>query len=294
MITKIIFLVVHVFRFINPILFDFNFVWYENNSLPHQYAARHEVPDSVMTNATKIVVNHRIPVLLRRFDLNFAKKLKTLTMDHCEINDIEAGSFSKIPPLANLSLTGNNIRIVRDGVFNFVDVMILDLSRNKLSTIKYNAFDNMPNLTKIILDYNDLTSYSLGFQECPKLQSISVQFNFIQYLPEDIFKHLTDKNLSVYFSYNKISKIHEDLFQVKEFRDLYLDHNELEDFDLVLGRIDTLNLNVNRITWFSMEFLRKEINKVKTVLAFENPINCTCYKEFVKLRNVVTNKPEGC
>lgn len=294
MIARVIFVIFNTFRVISCASFDFNFVWFENNStFPHNYLARQDLPESI-ENATKIALNYRIPVLLRRFDLSFARNLHILKMEHCEISDIEAGSFNNVPPLMNLSLSGNNLRHIKDGIFNSVEVKVLDLSHNKLSTIKPSAFDSMPHLTDLILDYNELTSYSLWFQECPKLVSISVQYNFIQYLPEEIFKHLAGQNFSVYFSFNKISKIHEDLFQVREFKNLYLDHNELVEFDHVLNKIDTLNLNVNHIECLSKGFMQRELNKVKRVLIFENPLNCSCYADLVKLKNVLVNRSENC
>lgn len=291
MLTILFVIALSGFRMVNA--FDFPFIWYDGNSTtPNQY--QRGDPVETAENATKISVMGRIPILLRSFDLSFAEHLKVLQIEGCELADIEPGIFGKLPPLRNLSLSKNFLKYIKEGVFNNLDIEHLDLSHNRLTTIKSSAFNDMPNLTSLVLDYNELTSYSISFEDCPELNFISVQYNFIQYLPEGIFKNHVNKSMSVFFSYNKISKIHEDLFDVKEYKELYFDHNELYDFDHVLNRIDTLSLNVNNLDCLSDNFLHTELFKVKKVLLFENPFNCTCYEEIIKLKNVLLARPETC
>lgn len=273
--------------------FDFPFVWFEGNSTTaNQYQPRE--PVEKVKNATRINMMGRIPILLRRFDLTFAEHLEVLHIESCELAEIEPGVFKKLPPLRNLSLATNFLKHIKDGVFNDVIVHDLDLSHNRLTTIRPDAFNNMPNLTRINLDYNELTSYALDLENCPKFSTISVQYNFIQYLPEGIFKNHLNKTLSIYFSYNKISKIDQGLFDVKEYKDLFLDHNEIIDLDNVLNKIDTLSLNVNNLECFPDRFLHSELFKVKKVLLFENSFNCSCYDEIIKLKNVLVARPDGC
>lgn len=289
--AKVFLLALSGFRIVNA--FDFPFVWYEGNSTTaNQYQPKE--PEENAENATRINVMGRIPILLRSFDLSFVKHLDVIHIEGCEIADIEPGVFKTLPSVMNLSLSKNFLKHIKDGIFNNVNIQHLDLSHNRLTTIKPSAFNDMPNLTSISLDYNELTSYGLLLENCPKLSTVSVQYNFVQYLPEGIFKNHLDKTLSVYFSYNKISKIDPDLFDVKEFKDLYLDHNEIGDLENVLNKIDTLSLNVNDLDCFSDTFLHSELFKVKKVLLFENPLNCSCYNEIIKLKNVLLARPEGC
>lgn len=272
--------------------FDFPFVWFENDSTTaNQYEAKE--PEENAENATRISVKGKIPILLRRFDLRFAKSLEVLNIENCEVADMEPRVFVNLPLLKNLSLSKNFLKQIREGVFYQVVVEHLDLSHNRLTTIKSNAFDNMPNLTSINLDYNELTFYSISFKDCPKFETLSVQYNFIQYLPEEVFINHPNKTLNAYFSFNKISKIDQGLFDVK-FKDLYLDHNEVSELNHTLNAIQTLSLNVNNLQCFPDEFLHSELFKVKKVLLFENPFNCSCYDEIIKLKNVLLARPEGC
>lgn len=272
--------------------FDFPFVWYEKDSTtPNQYEAKE--PEEIAENATRINVKAKIPILLRRFDLRFAKSLEVLNIESCEVADMEPRVFVNLPPLKNLSLSKNFLKQIRENVFSEVIVEHLDLSHNRLTTIKTSAFDNMPNLTSINLDYNELTFYSISFKDCPKFATLSVQYNFIQYLPEDVFKNHFNKTLNAHFSFNKISKIDQGLFYGK-YKDLYLDHNEISELNATLNAIETLSLNVNNLQCFSDEFLHSELFKVKKVLLFENPFNCSCYDEIIKLKNVLLARPDGC
>lgn len=289
--AKVFVLALSVFSFVKA--FDFTFVWYEGNSTKgNQYHPKE--PEDRVENATRISIMGRIPILLRRFDLSFARRLKVLHIEGCELVEIEAGVLKNLPPVMNLSLSKNYLKHIKDGIFNNITVHNLNLSHNRISTIKPDAFNGMPNLTSINLDYNELTSYAISFENCPKFATITVQYNFIQYLPEDIFKNHLNKTLNVYFSYNKIGKIDQGLFDVKEYKDLYLDHNEINDLDKVLNKIETFSLNVNNLVCFSDKFLHSELLKVKKVLLFENPLNCSCYNEVTKLKNVLLSRPEGC
>ncbi|KAG5897525.1 hypothetical protein JTB14_030021 [Gonioctena quinquepunctata] len=287
-ITKILQLFLHV-SLIASSTFDFSLIYFvPNNTRSHQFPARRKISEG-LRNATTIALNQKVPIILRSFDLSFAKHLETLTMDDCGINDIEAGSLKNLSALRFLNITKNNIKIVRDDVFNSMTVHRLNLGYNKLSTISPGAFDNMPNLTHIILDYNELTSYAVWFGNCPSLITISVQFNFIQYLPGGIFGNLIDHHLKAYFSYNKISKISEDLFDVKEYSDLYLDHNEFVDFDFVLTKIDTLSLQTNKIQCLSHRFIQNEVHKVNRFFLGDNPVNCSCYEELSSIKNLLVS-----
>lgn len=279
---------------IDSITFDFNLIWFEaNKTVGHNYTARRELPDSFQ-NVSRIHLNQKVPILLRRFDLSSAKHLKTLIMDNCAINDMEIGCLNNLPPLENLTITRNNIKLIREGVFDKRKVKHLDLSHNKIATIAPGAFNEMEDLVSINLDYNELTSYALSFENCPNLTKISVQYNFLLYLPNDMFKYSMDRKISVYFSFNKISKIHSAAFDLNQFEDLYLDHNELTMFESSLKKVDTLNLNVNNISCVGEEFLNKEVSKATRITLYENPFTCECYNQVFKLKNVLVGRPTDC
>ncbi|CAH1117915.1 unnamed protein product [Phaedon cochleariae] len=282
----------HSIKLISAVTFDFSLIYFvPNNTRQHQFPARREISEG-LRNATTIVLNQQVPMILRSFDVSFARNLESLSLHDCGINEIESGSFKNLSSLKHLNITKNNIKIIKDDIFNHMGVNVLNLSYNKLATISPSAFDNMANLTDLILDYNELTSYSIWFENCPKLITISLQFNFIQYLPAGIYANLLDHKLKAYFSYNKINKIHEDLFDVEEFTDLYLDHNELEEFDFTLCKIDTLSLQTNQIECLSEEFIKNEVGKVTRFFLGDNPINCSCYDQLSTIQNMLVSFSE--
>lgn len=271
---------------------DFNLVWYEaNKTEPHFYSARST--DS-LEKATRIVLNQKISVL-RSFDLGLAGNLKTLIMDNCGLTDIEPESFKNLAPLIELAITRNNIRVIKEGVFNYMDVQHLNLSYNKIHTIKPTAFDHMKNLRSVILDHNEITLYALWFQSCPNITLISVKHNFIQYLPEGAFKSIKNHKLNLYFSYNKIQKVENDVFDVNEIGDFCLDHNEMGEFDFRLKKVHNIDLQDNHIGCLSDEFLKNELGKVTVLNLKENPVNCSCLGNLQSYKNILaTSIEEGC
>ncbi|CAH1105107.1 unnamed protein product [Psylliodes chrysocephalus] len=293
--AKLLLFYLQSITFISAATFDFSVVYrLPHDVRGHQFPAGREISET-LGNATEIAVDQKVPIVLRSFDVSFAKNLRVLVMNNCGINEIEVGSFKNLPEtVEHLNITGNPLKAIRDGIFNYLTIEVLNLSSNKLATISSGAFDSMPNLTRIILDYNELTSYAIWFQDCPNLVSISAQYNFIQYIPPNIFEKLSSHKLKVHFSYNKINIIHQDLFNVEEFAELYLDHNDMTEFDLDVSKISgTFSLEHNHIECLSDEFIRNDLKKVQKLDLRENPINCTCYEGLVKIKNLAVS-PTNC
>lgn len=269
---------------------NFNLLWYEttktNNTKGNLLNYREEIPDEAY-NTTKIIIKQDIPIL-RNVDLSFAEHLQILLMDNCSINDIETGAFEELSSqhLHTLSLSNNNLRIVKEGVFNNLNVKHLNLSYNRITTIKRESFDNMPELVSILLDHNEISNYGLKFNNCPMLREISMVYNFIQELPVNAFDAIkTNGNLSVYFGYNKISNLWRETFNRTTFTNLYLNHNELRmlnDTFFDIERIETFNLDGNHVECFQMEFLQNILVKIKLFSVMSNPLNCTCVDELIK------------
>uniref|UniRef100_A0A6P7FVG2 p-granule-associated novel protein 1-like n=1 Tax=Diabrotica virgifera virgifera TaxID=50390 RepID=A0A6P7FVG2_DIAVI len=287
--TKLLLLLFHPVVLITATKFDFALIYrIDADPRRHQFLAGAEVSEE-LGNATEVILNQKVPIILRSFDLSFMENLHTLTMDNCGVNEIEVGSFRSLESLKYVNITHNPLKVIKDGIFNYMSVEVLNLSHNKLATISPGAFDNMPRLEHIILDYNELTSYAIWFKECPSLVTISAQFNFIQFLAPNIFENLVDHKLIVQFSYNKINLVHEDLFDVQEYDELHLDHNDLEDFDVEISKVGVLGLQHNHIDCLEDEYVKKELRKARRVFLDDNPINCTCYDRLSRLDNVLVS-----
>lgn len=169
---------------------------------------------------------------------------------------------------------------------------MLDLSKNAIATIEDGAFDQMPNLLHINLADNRISNWHRNwFLDTPILIRISIQNNSIELLPNEAFKNLrgskVDLTLNLVFSYNKISSIQPKAFKgLTNIHNLWLDHNNLEDFDgTLLDNVDVDDLRVdhNNIKCFTGDYAK--VFKAKSTYIDSNPLECNCLdsiKSFVK------------
>lgn len=85
--------------------------------------------------------------------------------------------------LWHLDLAGNHIQILQ-GVEHYVNLRVLDLSRNELSTIPKEV-TQLSNLRVLDVRQNALTSLPGGFRKLIQLQLLNVSVNHLKTLPED-------------------------------------------------------------------------------------------------------------
>ncbi|RZC38646.1 LRR 8 domain containing protein [Asbolus verrucosus] len=261
-------------------------IWYEDSGEPHDYLARQPIPEGLITTR-KIVVNQKFPILWQvRFA--FFDNLETLVIDDCGVNDIKPNTFRDLKPLTNLSLSRNNLRELKEGVFNHVQIKNLNFSSNKISVIAARAFDNMPVLERVVLDFNELRQWSgEWFFNCTNIKTVSITHNFLEELPLKAFRNFwneEDKEVDVYFSYNKIGRVDPTAFEgAKNFGDLFLDWNDMERINgHALGKLSSirhLNLNGDSLQCLSEEFMSSVLNKTELLSLRENPLKCECFQE---------------
>ncbi|XP_030765863.1 chondroadherin-like [Sitophilus oryzae] len=286
MILKYVFFLFFVSKIaaIDTEVFEFDLLWYESNSTqPYLYKARSEITEG-LRKSEKIQLNTSLESL-SAVDLTFIPELKVLSLDNISLTYIKPGAFNNLPKtLQNLSITLNKIPQLDEGVFNNLTVRFLNLSHNQIRTIKSEAFDNMKDLTTIILDHNELSQYDLKFAGCQKLNHISIKNNFIEQLPANLFAAVSDNVMMVEFSYNKLNKIHKLAFDIKEFKEVYLDHNELTDAVVLikLVKADKVNLSHNNINCLPKEFMENGLSKIKALNLIGNPLNCSCLHDLRK------------
>lgn len=169
-------------------------------------------------------------------------KILTLKMIFCGTQEISAGAFQNLSNLATLALNDNEIRHIKYGVFNKLNITVLFLQRNEIETIDSTAFDDMPNLFRIKLNSNKISVWDNSwFKNTPHITELYFRRNFFTEIPSWVFKHIkgshtyngkTIVDTKIYLSKNKISKINPNAFQnFTEFSQLWLDRNELEEFD---------------------------------------------------------------
>lgn len=85
--------------------------------------------------------------------------------------------------LCYLDLAGNHLQILQ-GLSHYVNLRILDLSRNKLSVIP-SEISQLSNLRVLDIKHNALTSLPGGFRKLRQLRFLDVSGNRLTTLPED-------------------------------------------------------------------------------------------------------------
>lgn len=268
--------------FVSCITNNADLIWYGKGSdEPHNYYAREPVPKGLV-NSHRIVVNQQLPIL---WEVKFAffDNLDVLIIDQCGVNELRPHTFQDLKPLANLSLTRNNIAEIRDGVFNGVQIEHLDLSRNKIAVIAPHALDNITTLVSVSLDRNELRKWnSEWFLNCPSLETVTAMYNFIQELPREAFQNFAATNapISVYLGHNKIRTIASDTLIGVDFDQLGLDWNNLSEFDHVeLNSAKRLNLNGNSVECLTVANF---LNKTDVLSIESNPLRVECLEKMLR------------
>lgn len=173
------------------------------------------------------IVNESVPVLNRGAIKNLPN-LVDLILENNGILDIAPGAFYNLSKLYLMRLRNNNLQIIREGVFNALPVSELNLVNNSISIIEQKAFDRMPKLSIVFLDYNRISHWNINwFTYSPQINTLSFKNNLITHLPSRSFGNIkgfhnvNGRNVStnIYLSENKIS---------------YIDPRSLEGLD-VLG-----------------------------------------------------------
>ncbi|XP_044267197.1 chaoptin-like [Tribolium madens] len=292
LVTGVLFMVVSSRAITN----NADLIWYDDNGQTQNYFARQPFPEG-FNMTRKIIVNQKFPYLWE-VKFSFFDNLEELVIDDCGVNEIKPNTFKDLKPLTNLSLSLNNIKEIKEGIFNFVQVKNLNLSHNRIRMLADRAFDNMPVLEKVILDFNELKHWSGNwFPGCPQLTTVSITHNFLEELPAKAFKNFWRQQevANLYFSYNKIQQLDREVFLGSaKFGDLFLDWNDIPRIDghtfATLQSVKHLNLNGDSLRCLSEEFLTKVLNKTQLLSIVENPLKCECFKELKKREKEIKTK----
>ncbi|XP_024431676.2 amphoterin-induced protein 2 [Desmodus rotundus] len=140
--------------------------------------------------------------LIKRLDLSYNRiglldsewipvsfgKLNTLIIRHNNISSISMGSFSTTPNLKCLDLSSNKLRTVKGAVFQELKVLeVLLLYNNHISYLDPSAFGGLFQLQKLYLSGNFLTKFPVdlyvGKFKLAELMFLDVSYNRIPFLP---------------------------------------------------------------------------------------------------------------
>lgn len=214
--------------------------------------------------------------------------LQLIIINNANISFIEGGTFDDVGDIA-MDLDNNELTAIVVGVFNGTQISGVSLMRNEISTIERGAFDDMPNLEAVNLDYNKISVWNNEwFKNTPKLTILLFSSNLIETLPEDTLRNFHHtKNLTIAFDCNKIKSINERSFiGVEEVAKINLARNELENFppQVFPAKIKLLDLTENKLQCLSEEQIMGFRGVVGVTLQ-KNPFTEACKTNIVKYSN---------
>lgn len=249
-----------IFPFCQCLVDNVNLIWFEQHSLEPQYYyhSSQTMPEGLRAT-TKIIVNQRI-TRLQQYSYANLDNLKELRIDFCKVKEIEPGAFDLLASIETLTLCGNNIAEIDKGVFNNVQVQNLNLSKNYITHIHPQAFDNITSLKSVILDYNQLKCWNSDwFRNTPLLLNLSFRHNLFEEIPDNAFINFRNEiknntELSLDFGYNRIHLIHPRAFKCVE-------------------KLDVLNLEYNKLLMLKVETF-KNVTRFKHLILKGNPLTC--------------------
>ncbi|CAH0559572.1 unnamed protein product [Brassicogethes aeneus] len=239
-----------------------------------------------------IVANQSIPRLCQN-NVFIRNELSVLQIINSSIQIIQPGSFNVTPTLTLLKISHNPLNRVGKGVFNHIKVKELDLSRNFISAIDEDAFDNNTYLEIVKLNYNAIKEIeSEWFKNSPNVYQLSIIYNEITDIPAEAFKNMAkERPLKLRFSANRIFQINAKALEGHNAVDIFrLNGNKLSEIpdNIFANRtIKSVEVSTNKLRCFPDKLFESKLD----VLAFlENPyFECACLKkvrEYVERNNI--------
>ena len=176
------------------------------------------------TGLTLLNINNNNLTQLTREAMVRFKNIKTLRMNGCFIENIEAGTFDDMKNLSELKLDGNILRSLPEKLFKYNSKLSrLELNDNKL--VDFNATKlGLRNVQVLELAFNRILTFDIQ-----PLNPVLVKLNDnkIQQLDTNIF-HNQIEPLVLIFSNNNIRYISRDAFQgIHGISQLLLNNNSL-------------------------------------------------------------------
>eukprot|EP00055_Hartaetosiga_balthica_P010054 m.41595 g.41595 ORF g.41595 m.41595 type:complete len:1445 (+) comp7009_c0_seq1:93-4427(+) len=205
---------------------------------------------------------------LKAFDsaalLQQKAQLHTLRLGGNFLSDISfTDNFQKNNNLRVLDLHSNDIENIH--TFQLPRLQVLNLNRNRISSLTSENFRGLPNLRWLTLETNRLTDLPNDlFQHTTFLSFLHFGANTIAEVPENVFQGLTQlKSLS--FFRNVITAFHENTFRpLLSLYSLVLDTNRItslhQDSFITNTNLTYLQLSENRITSIPPSLLRMQPN----------------------------------
>ena len=180
--------------------------------------------------------------------------------------------FFKFKKLEHLSLKNNILKELPTIVFTIENIKYLNLAENQIHEINGHHFENLLNIEKVDISYNQITTIPSEKIEYPKCTNLSIKGNRLQKFPTAVSDAHSLEILDL--SENRISSIEDDAFDgLENLIELDLSYNELHYLPTSIGKLTKLkrlNISGNKITTLPMEF--ENLTSLEFLGVESNPI----------------------
>ena len=214
------------------------------------------------------------------------KNNKSLTLLEESIFD----EFLAQSTLKAIILIENEITLISEETFIgklFEDVILLDVSRNKIQILKSRSLKGLASLRNLSLSHNNLTNIEMNaFGYTLKLVELHFDHNYLTNLPDQLFKRLENLHI-IDASYNHFIKVNEGLASSRASH-LSLEGNRLIDFIGVIKMesLYYLNLKANSLIELNA-FVFTKIDKLAQLSLEQNNLKRLRSRTLLPLVNLL-------
>ncbi|XP_033112181.1 toll-like receptor 2 [Anneissia japonica] len=224
----------------------------------------------------------------------------------CKRANLERIPSENIPVDVGVLRLGQNhiTTIASNDTSNFHGMVSLYLNDNQLqyNNIDDHSFDNLTKLTILNLNYNRALSHlaRAWFQKLVGLEILYIRYSSVKTLQRGIFKNCVNLN-KVYLSGNQIAKIPKDTFRELRFLNIVdLSHNNINHLndDMFLGsrKISGFFAENNQLTTIGQQVGIQNLTKLSLLGFGYNPLICDCnlvwFCHWIKQTNATLVDPD--
>ncbi|XP_076818232.1 vasorin-like [Clavelina lepadiformis] len=200
--------------------------------------------------------------------LSRLKSLRLLSLSSNRLNDsaFKPSLFLQLKQLVNLQLSDNRLTsIPRNAFAGMPNLVRIDLENNKIISIDSDALKNMSNLLELKLSNNRLSDFP-KIVACPALSRLCLGGNELVRLRPDGLRQVNLEHLEL--SRNRLNQLPSTLFGgLSNMRVLDISSNQIHRVPQIISNmtsLQTLNLSHNPITTLDGKFLTN-LRRMKTL-----------------------------
>ncbi|CAF0710210.1 unnamed protein product [Brachionus calyciflorus] len=207
-----------------------------------------------------------IPKLELKFINNF-NSLKNLSINNCQIAQIDFNDLKFLNNLEILNLRNNCLTKIDSGLFDkFPKLSQIDLRDNKIQNLSTNIFKQCRKLKIVNLSNNLVSNLDASlFHMTTNLEEIDFSSNLIQNLNSKLLKNCSNLK-KINFSKNQLDSLDENLFESnRNLSEIYFFSNKLKSLPKGLFR-NLIFLKIINFSFNSIDFLSSDLFSNSTKL----------------------------